>query len=91
MAKAKANVETLTRLSSMLKKNYEDISFVKSSMDRELEEIRMRWDDPVGIAFIEQYYEKLKPVEGKLVPDLMAYCRHLDNEAIPKLKEYLGQ
>lgn len=79
MAKAKVTAETLTQFSSTLKTNHDDILNVKSSMDNELQSFI--WDDPVGIAFRAKYLEDLKPIEGKLIPNLEAYCAYLDQEA----------
>jgi hypothetical protein len=79
MAKAKATAETLTQFSSTLKSNHDDILAVKSSMDKELQSFI--WDDPVGASFRAKYYEDLKPIEGKLIPNLEAYSAYLDQEA----------
>ena len=79
MAKAKATAETLTMFSGTLKNNREDILGVKASMDRELKSFL--WDDPVGNAFRAKYYEDLKPIESKLVPNLASYSTYLDQEA----------
>ena len=79
MAKAQATAETLTMFSGTLKNNREDILNVKASMDRELQSFL--WDDPVGNAFRAKYYEDLKPIEGKLIPNLEAYSTYLDQEA----------
>lgn len=79
MAQSKATAETLLNFSNILKKNREDILQVKTSMDNEL--TSFPWDDPVGRAFIAKYYEDLKPVEAKLVPNLASYSQYLDTEA----------
>ena len=79
MAKTKATAETLTMLSGTLKNNLENILSVKSAMDNELNSFL--WDDPVGIAFRAKYYEDLKPIEGKLIPNLRSYSAYIDNEA----------
>lgn len=85
MAKTKATAETLTMLSGTLKNNLENILAVKSAMDNELNSFL--WDDPVGIAFRAKYYEDLKPIEGKLVPNLKSYSTYLDNE-VAIINEY---
>lgn len=85
MAKAKATAETLSQFSSTLKNNREDILSVKASMDKELQSFI--WDDPVGNTFRSKYYEDLKPIEGKLVPNLEAYSRYLDQE-VSIINEY---
>ena len=48
-------------------------------MDNELRSFI--WDDPVGQAFIAKYYEDMKPIEAKLVPNLESYSTYLDQEA----------
>jgi hypothetical protein len=79
MPKSKATAETLSQFSSTLKNNRDDILYVKNSMDNELNSFL--WEDPIGNAFRAKYYEDLKPIESKLVPNLEAYSRHLDQEA----------
>ena len=79
MAQAKANAETLLQFSNILRTNHDDILEVKQSMDGELKSFI--WDDPVGQAFVARYYEDLKPIEAKLIPNLVAYCEFLDREA----------
>lgn len=79
MAKTKATAETLTMLSGTLNNDLENILSVKTAMDNELNSFL--WDDPVGIAFRAKYYEDLKPIEEKLVPNLKSYSTYLDNEA----------
>lgn len=79
MAKAKVTVENLIQLSSTLKNNHDEILAVKQSMDNELNSFI--WEDPVGIAFRAKYYEDLKPIEGKLIPNLESYSAYLDQEA----------
>lgn len=79
MAKSKATAEVLSQFSSTLKTKRTDILNVKASMDNELNSFL--WDDPVGNMFRTKYYEQLKPIENKLVPNLEAYSTHLDQEA----------
>jgi len=79
MAKAKVTVEALTQFSNALRANHDDIIAVKNSMDNELHSFL--WDDPVGRNFITRYGEDLKPIQGKLIPNLEAYCAYLDQEA----------
>lgn len=79
MAKAKVTVEALTQFSNALRANLDDIIAVKNSMDNELKSFI--WDDPVGRNFIIRYGEDLQPIEGKLIPNLEAYCTYLDQEA----------
>lgn len=79
MALSKAQVDALVQLSSILKQDHELIGQVKASMDNELKSFV--WNDPVGRAFIAKYYEDLKPIEGKLIPNLISYCQYLDKEA----------
>ena len=79
MALTKVKAETLTQLSNTLKTNHDEILAVKSSMDKELQSFI--WDDPVGYAFREKYYEDLKPIEGKLIPNSESFSAYLDQEA----------
>lgn len=79
MAKSKATAETLSQFSSTLKANHDDILNVKASMDNELQSFI--WDDPIGNAFRAKYYEDLKPIENRLVPNLASYSTYLDQEA----------
>lgn len=79
MAKSKATAETLSQFSNTLKSNHDDILQVKASMDNQLGSFL--WDDPVGNAFKAKYYEDLKPIEDKLVPNLKSYSTYLDQEA----------
>ena len=79
MARALATAETLSQFSNTLRANHDDILSVKAAMDNELRSFI--WDDPVGQAFIARYYEDLKPIEAKLVPNLEAYSSYLDQEA----------
>lgn len=88
MAKSKATAETLRQFSSTLKKNHEDILAVKQSMDNELQSFL--WEDPVGAAFRVKYYEDLKPIESKLLPNLVSYSEYLDHEAAI-INEYGGE
>lgn len=79
MARALATAETLSQFSNTLRANHDDILSVKAAMDNELRSFI--WDDPVGQAFIAKYYEDMKPIEAKLVPNLESYSTYLDQEA----------
>lgn len=79
MARSVATAETLTQFSNTLRANHDDILSVKTAMDNELRSFI--WDDPVGRAFIAKYYEDMKPIEAKLVPNLESYSTYLDKEA----------
>lgn len=79
MALSKAQAEALLQLSSTLKKDHELIEQVKASMDHELQSFL--WDDPIGQSFRAKYFEDLKPIEAKLIPNLISYCLYLDREA----------
>lgn len=79
MALSKAQAEALLQLSSTLKKDHELIEQVKASMDQELQSFI--WDDPIGQSFRAKYLEDLKPIEAKLIPNLISYCQYLDKEA----------
>lgn len=79
MARALATAETLTQFSNTLRTNHDDILSVKTAMDNELRSFI--WDDPVGQSFIAKYYEDMKPIEAKLIPNLEAYSSYLDQEA----------
>jgi hypothetical protein len=79
MARALATAETLTQFSNTLKTNHDDILSLKAAMDNELRSFI--WDDPVGQAFIARYFEDMKPIEAKLIPNLEAYSSYLDQEA----------
>ena len=79
MERALATAETLTQFSNTLKTNHDDILSLKAAMDNELRSFI--WDDPVGQAFIAKYYEDMKPIEAKLVPNLESYSTYLDQEA----------
>ena len=79
MARSVATAETLTQFSNTLRTNHDDILSVKMAMDNELRSFI--WDDPVGQSFIAKYYDDLKPIEDKLVPNLEAYSQYLDQEA----------
>ena len=88
MAKAKATADVLVGFSNDLKGKHDDILNVKKSMDEQLGSFL--WDDPVGRAFISDYQEKVKPIEGKLVPNLASYSQYLDQEAAI-IRQYGGQ
>ena len=79
MARTIATAGTLTQFSNTLRTYHDDILSVKTAMDNELRSFI--WDDPVGQSFIAKYYEDLKPIEAKLVPNLEAYSAYLDQEA----------
>ena len=79
MAQTKATAEVLSRFSTDLKQKHDDILMLKKSMDEQLSSFP--WDDPVGHAFIADYQEKMRPIEGKLVPNLMSYSQYLDQAA----------
>lgn len=79
MARSVATVETLSQFSNTLRTNHDDILSVKTAMDNELRSFI--WDDPVGQSFIAKYYDDLKPIEAKLIPNLEAYSQYLDQEA----------
>ena len=85
MARSVATAETLSQFSNILRTNHDDILEVKQSMDGELKSFI--WDDPVGQAFVARYYEDLKPIEAKLIPNLVSYCEFLDQEAA-KVAQY---
>ena len=78
MALSKVKSEALVRFSSDLKGKHDDILRVKNTMDRELQ---FHWDDPIGQNFISTYHERMKPIEGKLLPNLVAYSQYLDQLA----------
>lgn len=79
MAQTFATAETLSQFSNTLRTIHDDILSVKAAMDNELRSFI--WDDPVGQAFIAKYYEDMKPIEAKLVPNLEAYSSYLDQVA----------
>ncbi len=79
MAQSKVTREALVQLSQMLRTNHDDILAVKNSMDSQLGSFL--WDDPVGRNFIARYYEDLKPIEGKLIPNLVDFCNYLNQQA----------
>lgn len=79
MAKAKATADVLVGFSNDLKAKHDDILSVKDSMDKQLGSFP--WEDPVGLNFISTYQERMKPIEGKLLPNLVAYSQYLEQLA----------
>ena len=79
MARSVATAESLMQFSSILKTNHDDILSVKAAMDNELRSFI--WDDPIGQSFITRYFEDMKPIEAKLIPNLESYSTYLDQEA----------
>lgn len=88
MARSVATAETLSQFSNTLRTNHDDILSVKTAMDNELRSFI--WDDPVGQSFIAKYYDDLKPIEDKLVPNLEAYSQYLDQE-VANISQYGAQ
>lgn len=75
MAITKVTIDALTQMSERLRLSSESILSTKSNMDQQLNSFV--WDDPVAIAFKNDYQEKLKPITDKLIPNIKQYLRHL--------------
>lgn len=79
MALSKVTSEVLNQLSQTLDNHREDINHVQEDMNSRLESFI--WDDPVGLAYKAKYYEDLKPIQEKLIPNLISYCSYLQQQA----------
>lgn len=79
MALSKVTSEVLNQLSQTLDNHREDINHVQEDMNTRLESFI--WDDPVGLAYKAKYYEDLKPIQEKLIPNLISYCSYLQQQA----------
>lgn len=79
MALSKAKAESLLQFSGILDQDRNNLLSAKAEMDRLLHSFI--WDDPVGHSFINRYNMDLKPIEGRLVPNLEDYSAYLKKEA----------
>ena len=87
MAQTKATSDALMAMSEQLRLSAEQIQAAKASMNNQLHSFS--WDDPVGIAFINDYHEKMKPIDNKLLPALEGYSVHLER-LVGGIEEYNG-
>lgn len=87
MAQTKATSDALMAMAEQLRQSAEQIQAAKASMNTQLHSFS--WDDPVGIAFINDYHEKMKPIDNKLLPALEVYSVHLER-LVGGIEEYNG-
>lgn len=87
MAQTKATSDALLAMAEQLRQSAEQIQAAKASMNNQLHSFS--WDDPVGIAFINDYHEKMKPIDNKLLPALEVYSVHLER-LVGGIEEYNG-
>lgn len=87
MAISKVTIDALTQMSERLRQSSESILSTKSDMDLQLNSFI--WDDPVAIAFKNDYQERLKPITNKLVPNLQDYISYMKNLG-GTIEEYTG-
>lgn len=87
MAQTKATSDALLAMAEQLRQSAEQIQAAKASMNNQLHSFS--WDDPVGIAFINDYHEKMKPIDNKLLPALEGYFDYLER-LVGGIEEYNG-
>ena len=87
MAQTKATSDALLAMAEQLRQSAEQIQAAKASMNNQLHSFS--WDDPVGIAFINDYHEKMKPIDNKLLPALEVYSDYLER-LVGGIEEYNG-
>lgn len=88
MSKSKVSLPSLSSLALRLQNSSVSLFSVKTAMDESL--ASFIWDDPVAINFKNEYQEKLKPVENKLIPALDNYVQYIQT-LIGTVSEYSGE
>ena len=72
MALTSVTIEALERLSNILRQSVEYI--LESKVESFI------WDDPVGLAFEQQYHDDFRPLTDKMIPQIDGYLQYLGTQ-----------